>query len=344
MLFGRLSRKIPEHDTVITATEMPSWHATQWAEFQRGSAQDRVPHGMLLYGASGLGKLEFTQLVAAALLCTDVNDAKRPCGLCSGCTLFNAGNHPDFSRVEPEEGKKSIGVDQIRELCNALALTSFAGGHRVAIIAPADLMTQNAANSLLKTLEEPGAGTMLMLVTARWSILPATIRSRCRGVRFQRPDTNIGLKWLASQDDSVDWAPLLRLANGGPFGARKLAAAEVLDQSQELRRDFRRLVAGHADPIALAGSWNRIDSELCINWIILEVMDLIRHACDVGHNEGIPSADLQNTGKNINLHWLFRYLDKLYETSRLTRGSVNQHLLLESLLIPWADGDSALAE
>ena len=114
MLFGRLSRKIPEHDTVITATEMPSWHATQWAEFQRGSAQDRVPHGKLLYGASGLGKLEFTQLVAAALLCTDVNDANRPCGLCSGCTLFNAGNHPDFSRVEPEEGKKSIGVDQIR--------------------------------------------------------------------------------------------------------------------------------------------------------------------------------------------------------------------------------------
>ncbi len=121
------------------------------------------------------------------------------------------------------EDKKSIGVDQVREVCEQLSMTSMRRGYRVAVIAPAEKMTPSAQNALLKTLEEPSPRTVLVLVTARPSALLPTLRSRCQRIEVARPENSLALCWLTETLGSVPPSRLLVVAGGSPLKALALA-------------------------------------------------------------------------------------------------------------------------
>ena len=148
-------------------------------QLMRSVQAGRIVHALLLTGPHGSGKRTMARLFAQAMVCTGLD---RPCGACPACKRFLAGSHPDVHVVRPE--KKSIGVDEVRELIDALALRPYEGGRHIVIVEQADKLTPSAQNALLKTLESPSGEAMFFLVTDAPGALLPTIVSRCQTVRF----------------------------------------------------------------------------------------------------------------------------------------------------------------
>ena len=148
-------------------------------QLMRSVQAGRIVHALLLAGPHGSGKRTVARLFAQAMVC---EGADKPCGVCPACKRFLAGTHPDVHVVKPE--KKTIGVDAVRALIEALSLRSYEGGRRIVIMEQADAMTPSAQNALLKTLESPVGDAMFFLITDAPGSLLNTILSRCQTVRF----------------------------------------------------------------------------------------------------------------------------------------------------------------
>jgi DNA polymerase-3 subunit delta' len=240
---------------------MHPWNQPVFESFRQRTA--RLPHALLIHGARGTGKLALAEHIARFLLCEAADEARKPCGACEGCRWFLAGSHPDLRRVEPEalsrepaeteegdapakKGKPSteIKVEQVRDLAGFLNLRSHRGRLRVALVHPAEDMNPNAANALLKGLEEPPAGAVFLLISNRPARLLPTIRSRCVALPVAIPARDQALGWLAEQGakDPDRWlsyaggAPLLALDYAGraPILDRLLKRPAPVDDREEL--------------------------------------------------------------------------------------------------------------
>ena len=148
-------------------------------QLMRSVQAGRIVHALLFVGPHGSGKRTMARLFTQAMVCAS---ERRPCGVCPACKRFLAGSHPDVHTVRPE--KKSIGVDEVRALIDALALRPYEGGRHIAIIEQAEKLTPSAQNALLKTLESPSGDCMFFLITDAPGALLSTIVSRCQTVRF----------------------------------------------------------------------------------------------------------------------------------------------------------------
>src|SRR6185437_5929052 len=160
------------------------WLAGPLAHLRRARSAGRFPAALLIQDQPGAGGAALARFAVRLALC---RSAQPPCGQCRDCRQLAAAQHPDYLHVAPMEESRQIRVEQIRELAELLALSAHAGAATVALSEPADAMNANAANALLKTLEEPRAGVSLLLVTAVPSRLAATILSRCQRLRVPRP-------------------------------------------------------------------------------------------------------------------------------------------------------------
>jgi DNA polymerase-3 subunit delta' len=204
----------------------PLWEGLDFANF---------PNAILLHGQSGIGKFAFSVELAKALLC-ESSAASKPCNQCEACHWFDTGNHPDFIALVPEthrkllpradyEGdespkrgkvareddgessekkeKKNISIEETRSAIENLSIGTHRGGNRVILIYPLEMLRSDSANTLLKSLEEPPANTIFILLADRVDRVLPTIRSRCRLLTAPRPDRAQGLAWLKSQLGNV---------------------------------------------------------------------------------------------------------------------------------------------
>ena len=200
----------------------------------RAMLRGGMPHALLFAGPTGVGKSTLADDVAAALLCLDPDPARRPCRACRACRAVEHGNHPDLHRLAPTgagavipiggPGREERGV---RDLVRELALLPVEGGARVAVVTAADRMTEDAQAAFLKTLEEPPAGTVLILTAADEERLLETIRSRCVRIRLgpvPRRDVEALLVDAGLAEPPLA-ARLARLSGGRPGDAVALAAA-----------------------------------------------------------------------------------------------------------------------
>ena len=165
------------HDVALSQNEdFRPWQITEAQHLICAYQSNTLPHALILTGPLGVSKQHFAEQFAFFLLCSSP-DAGRACGRCKSCLLSLAGNHPDWTNIGPEEAHKVIRVDTIRMIHQRLQQTSQQGGNKVCIICPAENMNENAANALLKVLEEPPADTYFLLVVHQVSKILPTILS-----------------------------------------------------------------------------------------------------------------------------------------------------------------------
>jgi DNA polymerase III subunit delta' len=296
------------------------WQAQVVQRLKSAWRQKRWPHALLIYGAEGLGKRRLAEWVAQAVLCDKSAEELAVCGDCASCKLYVARTHPDLMLLSPEEDKQQIAIDQIREACANLAMTSYRQGFKVAIVEPAHQMTIGAANSLLKTLEEPAPRTMLILLTSRPSGLPATIRSRCQQLAVRAPEAPVP-------------AEILRFAHGAPLRALELSKGRYSTLSGEVKTGLDALFAGKADVTQIAKHWNDddlIDRLLCVDhWIEQKVRSAVGQNADLVTGTVLPSG-----APTLNISRMFVCLDRVRELRAvLARTALNKELAVEAILL-----------
>jgi DNA polymerase-3 subunit delta' len=305
---------------------------TQWVRAIRAG---RLPHALLLQGQPANGTVALADWIARATLCERPESA--PCGSCDACGLHAAGNHPDVLRVGIREDRKQIVIEDVRDLIAALGLKSFRGGRRIAIVAPADAMNVNGANALLKTLEEPGAGTLLILVVGRADRLPVTIASRCQRLAVATPPEAAALAWLKQQDPSGEWAGTLTLAAGAPLAALDLGRAGGAQIGREMADLPAMLDRGEADVVALAERWAKQQPSVRLRWIENWVTERLRKAATAaapGHTPGNPG--LPPAVRTRHIQALYGLLDETRAAQAALGGSANVALLFERVLLALA--------
>ena len=242
------------------------WHGDAWTALDASRRAGTLPHALLIAGAADIGKLRFARAFSALMLCADARG--RACGHCRSCRLIAAGSHPDLMAIQPEERGKAIRIDAVRELREFCAGRPHQGGWRVILMEPADALNANAANALLKTLEEPGAQTLLMLVSAQPGLLPATVRSRCRLLRLPTPPGAQALPWLREQlPPETDAESLLRRAGGRPLRALALVSGDLGDRLARLQDMVVAVGEGSLAPaVAAASASASLDIAEALDW------------------------------------------------------------------------------
>jgi DNA polymerase-3 subunit delta' len=319
--------------------DLPAWIEPAWQRLGEARGQGRLPHALLLIGAEGVGKHTLATHLASALLC----GARRPdgtaCGQCSACGWLRAGTHPDLLELRPEEAGKAIKVDQVRALCSELGMTSHAGHHKVAIISPADAMNTNAANSLLKTLEEPTDNTLLVLLTALPGKLPATIRSRCQQLRVPLPRRAVAQRWLETQGVAAAAAGhCLQMAAGAPLKALLLAHSELGELREQRLDELCRVWSGQLDPVKLAAQWTGAHEADALQWWLGWLRDIVRwRVAQRPPAETSAAGKLQKISESVDSGQVYRLADAIHGALSSIGSGLNRQLILEDLLISWAD-------
>jgi len=219
--------------------------------FRRAFVRGRIGGTYLFVGPPGIGKRTFAQKLAQVLLCENPSkEAFAPCNACSACVQVISGTHPDLLLLSKPPEKSFIPLEMLigdrsergterAGLVGHLALTPFSGRYRVAIIDDADYLNVEGANALLKTLEEPPATAVLILISNSPAKQLPTIRSRSQMIRFRPLPEEIAVRLLIEQgmvDDPVWARELIRLADGSLARAAELASHDLWDLAAKWRK------------------------------------------------------------------------------------------------------------
>ena len=314
------------------------WLEPSWSKLRDYVELGRVPHALLIEGPEGVGKSSLALCFANHLLCEKPRDGRFYCGQCAACHLVEAGTHPDLVRIDPPEPGKPITVDRIRELSENSALTVAAQRYRVVVIGHAEQMNLAAANAFLKTLEEPGKGTVMILVSARCWDLPLTIKSRCQSLRVVAAIDQVTKDWLAQRVEPDQVEALLAMACNAPLKALAIAASGKLESRNSAFSWWRDVAAHAADPLKVAEKLAAFPLREVLQWISAWTVDMIRLAMvrevETLHNPDLRAL-LQDLAGKLELNELIEFYDGLIHASSLINTTVNAQMLLESILIDW---------
>ncbi|MBB5346881.1 DNA polymerase-3 subunit delta' [Desulfoprunum benzoelyticum] len=309
---------------------------------RRALSSERMPHAFLFRGPEGVGKQLFAREMAAAVNCRS-RERERPCGACSSCRKFRSGSHPDFMVVSPDKG--AIKIEQVRQTSLALSYPPYESQTRVVLIEDVHGMRAEAANCLLKTLEEPPPDNLLILTAdSSREILP-TLASRCQLVPFyslsQRQTVEVLLGCDAGLDQ--DTAELVaRLAEGSPGRARLFLQTEMIavmrkvtavlsDPSLHPDRDTGALLQAAG---IMADSKENLPSLLGL--LRLWLRDRLMLVCGLSDRSGRPEGGGYGTGRDRVNNWslprFFDTLETITAAERQLARNCNRHLVCEVLL------------
>ncbi len=332
-----------------------SWQINDWERFRGQLA--RLPHGILFHGAPEIGKRDFAAAVAQSLLCEQPAPDGGACGACQACNWFAEGNHPDYRAILPEAlqpepspeaepgaavsaaktkaPSREIKIEQIRQLDGFFAVGTHRGGFRVALIYPAEVMTIAASNALLKTLEEPGPGTVFLLVTSHLDQLLPTIRSRTTQFALTRPNSVESVAWLREQGIK-DAEHRLARAGGSPLAALRESSEDTAAQEHETL--LAALTSGRFDPVALAEKCDKAGNENLALWLQRWTADLllVRQPGVAPRYHPDWRAELETQSRSTSAMSLHRLYRRLTDARRVAAHPLNPRLFAEELLMDMA--------
>lgn len=325
------------------------WQKSDWANLQE--LRKRPPHGLLLKGSQGIGKFDLAMRFAQSLLCEHPDAAGFACGACPSCHWFSQGSHPDFRLLQPDalsqdgddgedakpaSGKKpskQISVDQVRSLADFFGMSAHQGGRRAVVIHPAEAMNTNAANALLKNLEEPPKGLLFILVSHKPQQLLPTILSRSLSFALSPPDTESAVRWLAKQGVKNP-AEAFAASGFSPLQAVKLDEQVGSEERAKLLRAVRQPES--LDVFALAEMLQKTEQVLVVQWLQQWSYDLssMKLAGKLRYHLGEEAAirKLVEPITPLNLARLQKYLQG---AKREAQHTLNPKLFLESLLFSY---------
>ncbi len=341
-----------EQSAPAAAAALPWLPLLPW---QRRCAADALaqranwPHALLIHGPRGVGKHALALNFAHALLCESPRRDGLACGECPSCRYAVAGQHPDLmrlelSRIDDETGEfeavETIAIDRVRALTDFVQLTSHRQHAKVAVIAPAERMNAAAANALLKTLEEPPAGTYLILVSDQPGRLWPTILSRCRRLAAPVPGPDEARGWLAAQG-VLDPGLALAQAAGAPLVALAHADPQVQGERHAwlaaLAQPDRLSVLALAARVEAGGKdERRVRLAQSIDWLVSWTADLARVAAG-GTARLNPDAasPLAALAARVAPMALFRYHRALLRHRALLAHPLSPRLVAEALLVDY---------
>jgi len=323
------------------------WQTTQWANITKQYNDQSLPHAFLFTGLKGIGKLHFANCLVSFLLCERKQDAQA-CGECKQCKLIQAQTHTDFRLLGPEDGGAVIKVDAIRSLVEFFTLSSLQGGSKITILCPAEALNHNAANALLKTLEEPAGQSIIILISHTAGKLLPTIRSRCQVVEFDTPNQQQAHDWLMvnlrEEDGALpseeDVSSLLKLASNAPLMAKEYSEINALVENNLMLDEMASLLKNESIATTVSSRWDDDIFSLRLAWTI-RWLELILKLKMTGEMESVQGQHgekmiiyLAEKCSEFQLLALYRESLNQYRLF-LGRSNPNKTLGFEYLLHQW---------
>jgi len=293
----------------------------------------KLPHGLLLVAPNQSGKSIFAIQLAKSILChQSTEQLEYACGQCKSCLLVEAGSHPDLSDVDcltdnKGKQKKSIGIDQIRQLTSKLAETSQLNGWRIAIIASVEKMTRGAFNAILKTLEEPGDKTLVLMLANSLQQVPATIKSRCQLLRLSLIDKELS-SWLIKQTDcgETEAFKALNQCHFAPFAALNYVKDDSAKLYEKLNQSLDDILTTQLTPSEFLADYEQLDDRL---WMQLAKYFQNVQLSILNSNQGTYAK----VPKSLATRLYFELVE--YNRAQCAGSNLQSNLQLEAVLIQW---------
>ena len=316
-----------------------AWHESAWQQI--AACGDNIPNAWLISGRRGIGKTAFARHLSSVLLCENPPQPFESCGVCASCRLNEQGSHPDFYELTPKKDEEDnakkllqIKIEEVREVIKNIHLTPLRGHRRVILIHPAEAMNVQAANALLKVLEEPSETVVFILVSHSKDRLLPTIKSRCRHFSLPMPSKQVAVNYL-QQQKIPNAHNMLAFHGGSPLFEFD---AELDDLRQQLLAvlsvprmvailDFAALFDRKKQPLSLFLEWLN-------KWLV----DLI--AVTHGDNEEVVfypqyALKLSELAEKLDFSDIFALYDKTIRLVPYGQHTLNVKLMVESLLIDY---------
>ena len=316
------------------------WQKSDWSKLIYQTVKERLAHAYLVYGPVGIGKFDFVLKFSKFLLCISPGKYDA-CNKCSNCKLHDS-IHPNIKILMPESNSLEIKIDQVRGLTDFLNKTGHSSGLKIAIITDADRLNINAANALLKTLEEPSGASTLILCSSLPGLLSPTLRSRCQKFAMSKPDREETLTWLKENSSApIDFNLLDIVTENGPLEILKLVESGLLEKHDLFIKNFLNLLKGKCTIQEVVDSACKLGerhsayylmqllSKTMLMFFSNRMMEL--NSSEKFFVEILNESSLSRRDLAIEL---FRYYDQVAQSYAELggRGNLNPQLITESLI------------
>ncbi|MBT2690803.1 DNA polymerase III subunit delta' [Bacillus sp. ISL-47] len=315
--------------------------------FKNSIVKDRLAHAYLFEGMKGTGKREASTLLAKSQFCKAPVEGYVPCETCSNCKRINSGNHPDVHIVEPDG--LSIKKNQIQSLQEEFSKTGVESKRKLYVIVHADRMTVNAANSLLKFLEEPHAQTTAILITEQSQQMLPTILSRCQTISFKPLSPAEMIEQLKNNGVDPSRAPLLAQITNNLDEALEYSSDDWFVQAQKIVLKLYEVVKKNPleAMVALQEDWflhfkekEQIDRGLDLLLLIFKDLLYIQlgkqdQVVHLNEKNRLEQFALQSSTKRLT-----EQMTAVLEAKRKLQANMNPQLLMEQLVLKLQEGSS----
>ena len=323
-------------------------HQQSIALLQSAVTHERLAHAYLFHGEEAIGKRLTAIRLAQALSCEQPSEAEGldSCGTCRSCRQIEARTHPDFFVIEPdpEQATQQIKIEQVREIEHQIMYRPLIGERKICLIDDADRMTIGAANALLKTLEEPPAHSLFLLISSRPAALPATIRSRCQSLRFTTPArTQVEAALILKRELPPTDARFLAIISEGRIGeALRADVNETRSRQQELVDLVRpQSLQSIGSILSSAEAIAKTDrAQETLTWLTRWIRDLVLLQIGGDRDQILYLDDLpmlEAYAKQADTDSLLDLLREIELTEQRATRHLNLHMALETILLRLRD-------